>query len=147
MVAIVRKLWNGGYPLPISFWGFYIGGSILSGLAAGLVLFASNENVYVFFLLHAIRAVILIVTSVGVWRSAKSEIASPIWLSRMWGYVARYVVVVWIGHDVLLSSTEKKRELSGVVPDSRNKSVTCELHATESFPGRAGSFRYGHLLA
>jgi hypothetical protein len=55
-----------------------------------------------YFLYLAVRLDELFLSSVGVWRSARKNIASAIWLNRLWGYSARLLVclmaarVVWI---------------------------------------------------
>jgi hypothetical protein len=104
MISIVRKLWGGEYSLPVAFWGFYVGGAILSLLAAAPVLIASYRlDVSVYWAIVAVRTAILIVTSAGVWRSARQNIASPIWMSRLWGYGARAVVVLWLARIVWIN--------------------------------------------
>jgi len=38
----------------------------------------------------------LLFATVGIWRSAGPDLASPIWLSRIWAGVARFVVAAWV---------------------------------------------------
>jgi hypothetical protein len=105
MIAVIRKLWNGEYSLPVTFWGFYVGVSILSLLAAIPILLASYRlNVSVYSAIAAIRLVFLILVTVGVWRSAGHSIASPIWMSRFWGVAARVVVTLWLCRVVWINA-------------------------------------------
>ena len=41
-----------------------------------------------------------ILSSVGVWRAARKNIASPIWLDRLWGYSARGFVCLLVAGDI-----------------------------------------------
>ncbi len=95
-MAVIRKLWNGEYSLPVAFWAFYVGGALLSLIVVAPVLLASYQfDVSVLSVVVVLRLALLIVTSVGVWRSAQRNIASPIWISRIWGIAARAWVAFW----------------------------------------------------
>jgi hypothetical protein len=106
MTMIVRKLWRGEYPLPIAFWGFYVGLSLLSLVAAALILMVSYRlNFSAYLALVVIRLILLIWTSVGVWRSAVDYVASPDQRNRILGYGARVVVVAWAARVVWINAS------------------------------------------
>lgn len=105
MMVVVRKLWRGKYSLPQAFWIFYVGLSSLSIVVAMPILAISmnvSDRLYSFAYeaIAIIRIILLIWTSVGVWRSARSYVASPVRISQIWGYVARVTVVYWAGRVV-----------------------------------------------
>jgi hypothetical protein len=95
-----RKLWRGEFSLPAAFWLFFAVGNFI---VIPIVTFA-----FLWVLLWFVDAmpgpvkvaivaawwVYFAITVVGVWRSAKSNVASPIRLSRVWGYAARCVVLI-----------------------------------------------------
>jgi hypothetical protein len=41
MAAVIRKLWNGEYSLPVAFWAFYVGGAVASLIVVAPVLLSS----------------------------------------------------------------------------------------------------------
>lgn len=94
---LLRKLWSGGFSLPVAFWGFYVLGFVV----------VSAVSIAILVLSYGIRAstggfiagFLLILAywslaSVGVWNSARGQIASPVWLTKVWGFAARSVVAV-----------------------------------------------------
>jgi hypothetical protein len=103
MIAVIRKLWIGGYPLSAAFWKFYVGLDVLVILAAfPTTIVSALLNVNLVYPLLLIRFAILILTSVGVWRSAGHTVSSaekP--MAEMWAILARAVVVVWLFSIVL----------------------------------------------
>jgi hypothetical protein len=99
-MRVIGKLWNGDYPLSTAFWGFYVGLSVLSIIAAVPILAVAINapdriHTIVYQVLVAIRIVLLIWTSVGVWRSAKTYVDSSIQRNVIAGYAARFVVIAW----------------------------------------------------
>jgi|SRR5215471_2097526 len=105
-MSILRRLWQGKYALPVTFWGFYCAGGIACGILAGIIIFLGWQTVFQGWRFDArpiARATALallygylLIASVGVWRSAGPSFASPIWLSRIWAAAARFVVAAWI---------------------------------------------------
>ena len=105
MIGAVGRVWRGEYPLPIVFWGFYVGLSILSLIAAAPILalvINSSDRVHsiVYQALVIIRMVLLIWTSAGAWRSAGDYIASADQNKKISGYAARGVVIAWAARVV-----------------------------------------------
>ncbi len=87
---MLRKLWFGVYPLGTTFWGFYVGGIVLSMMVATvIVLIAMSFHVstigfivgFFFFWSY------FFVASVGVWNSASPRTA--------FGFIARALIVIW----------------------------------------------------
>jgi hypothetical protein len=106
-MSVLRRLWQGKYSLPVTFWGFYCAGGIVCLLLAGIIIFLGWQTVFPgarFDARPMARAAALallygylLIATVGVWRSAGPSFASPIWLSRIWAAAARFIVAVWIG--------------------------------------------------
>jgi hypothetical protein len=95
-MSMLRKLWWGAYPLVVAFWGFYVFGFLLGGILAGSLVFSLR-----YFHLQTIGFLLglilvwpyMFIASVGVWRSAKAGMASPIWMHRIWPILARVFVL------------------------------------------------------
>ncbi len=97
-MSMLRKLWWGAYPLPQAFWVFYIIGffAALAVMAAILMIsyrlqIGTIGFIVGFMVLWSYWAA----ASVGVWRSARAYIASPIWTTKAWGVAARAVILVF----------------------------------------------------
>jgi hypothetical protein len=92
------KLWRGLYPLPGAFWGFYVGGFFASALAGGIILIVIGR-VGSRPIGLALGAVVylgyMLIATIGVWRSAGVRLKSPIWMERIWAWVARTVVAIY----------------------------------------------------
>ena len=87
----VGKLWRGEYRLLFAFWGFYVGGYLVT--AVGLLpLIAPHIHAQPWRLIVVLLIVVPynIVSGVGVWRSAD---AYP--LTRWWPRMAQAVVILW----------------------------------------------------
>jgi hypothetical protein len=90
MEAMVRKLWQGKYPLIVAFWGFYVIGYLIS---FGLVMRVSplfETQPWRFLSVMILIVPYNIISTVGVWRSAK---AYP--FTRWWPVWAQICVGVW----------------------------------------------------
>ena len=105
-MTFLGKLWQGGYSLPVAFWGFYCGGWLVWIVVFLLIFAASRFALYaslafdpspiawiVYYVLHLAY---LVVSSVGVWRSAEPYWMSPEGMRRYWAGAARVVVIIWI---------------------------------------------------
>lgn len=90
MTPILRKLWSGQYSLPITFWGFYVGGYIATFILTWFIspLFHTQpwRAMIVFILLVPYNVVSL----VGFYRSSHSY---P--LARLWPTLAKVFVCLW----------------------------------------------------
>jgi hypothetical protein len=97
------RLWSGEYSLPVAFWGFYVFGFvglIVLGAVILLTSYALHLGTIGFIIFFLISASYLFISCVGVWRSAKKNFASPIWISKMWGFGARVIVLLFVGRVV-----------------------------------------------
>jgi len=95
---MLRKLWGGVYPLPKTFWGFYVLGGIFVYLIFMVILLVSyrlHVGTVGFILATAIIYGYMFVATVGVWQSARTSLASPIWMVRAWAITARGLVLLW----------------------------------------------------
>jgi hypothetical protein len=93
-MGILRKLWWGQYSLGVAFWGFYVGGLILSVAIFYIVIqhgLGPTASAGVIVVSLAYR----FIASVGVWNSAAPRLKSAIWMDRMPGYLARFVVFIY----------------------------------------------------
>jgi hypothetical protein len=98
---VLRRLWQGKFSLPMTFWGFYCAGLIACFVLSGMILFLGRvfgTRSIAFALGLALTYGYLVVATVGVWRSAGPSWASPIWLSRIWAAAARLWVIGWIAN-------------------------------------------------
>lgn len=106
-MSILRRLWQGKYSLPVTFWMFYVAGGIACTVLSGFIILLGWETVFLGWSFDArpiARATVLpllygylLIATVGVWRSAGPAWTSPIWLSRIWAAAARVAVAAWIG--------------------------------------------------
>ena len=99
-----RKLWWGKYSLPVAFWAFFFAGSFACFFVSGLILFANGfVDARPIGLMIGVVLIGLywLVATVGVWRSAGSYWASPIWMNRIWAAAAR-IVVLLLAANILL---------------------------------------------
>ena len=92
-MGVIKRLWRGEYSLGVAFWGFYFAGFVVLVFMMEIIFPAS----YRFDIdtppgVLVVRAAYFVLSSVGVWRSARKNIASAIWLDRLWGYSARVLV-------------------------------------------------------
>jgi hypothetical protein len=98
---ILVRLWQGSYPLPTAFWGFYILGYYGQRVLAALLLREMQPQLAlpVGILAQTIDAAYLILTSVGVWRSANAHLTKPeqrgFSVDFSWGMAARLCVAGW----------------------------------------------------
>jgi hypothetical protein len=97
-VGILRKLWWGQYPLGAAFWGFYVGGLLAILLLSTLAFHIANEY-QLGALVFAASLIVFwgygLIATVGVWNSAALRIKSTIWMERVPGYLARFVVFIY----------------------------------------------------
>jgi hypothetical protein len=96
-MATIKKLWSGGYSLPVAFWLFHILGVCLAFLLLVVALLLAIQAGR--FDLGVVLASIpfwtyWIVSVVGVWRSASPYIAKS-GAKRFWGWAARILVALW----------------------------------------------------
>src|SRR6202048_2931414 len=95
-MGIIRKLWLGMYPLPRTFWGFYVFGFfgiwIVVGIPAALLasFFPSFRPLFLFAGMATIWTY-WGVASMGVWRSAND---SKHYIA-FWRYAARAVILLY----------------------------------------------------
>ena len=112
-MGVIKRLWRGEYSLGVAFWGFYFAGFVVLVFMMEIIFPAS----YRFDIdtppgVLVVRAAYFVLSSVGVWRSARKNIASAIWLDRLWGYSARGFVclvaatVLWNGLAPFFGWTE-----------------------------------------
>src|SRR5262249_26793656 len=87
------------------FWGFYCGGWLVWVIVFLLMFAASRFALYsglafdsspIAWIVYVLRLAYLIVSSVGVWRSAESYWTAPDGNGRLLGGAARTIVVIWI---------------------------------------------------
>jgi hypothetical protein len=96
-MTVVRKLWLGGYSLPVAFWGFYVLGSAASFVLGAIILVFSYRlhlGTIGFIVSFVIFNGYWLTAAVGVWRSADLPFRSAIWMSRVWAIAARGVVIL-----------------------------------------------------
>lgn len=89
-MRILLKLWQGGYSLPVTFWGFYVAGYFAT---AGLVILISP--MFATQPARTISVLLLILpyntlSTVGVWRSADAYE-----LTKWWPVTAKIAIVLW----------------------------------------------------
>lgn len=98
-MTFLRTLWAGGYPLPKAFWGAYVLGCI-GVFALGVALLVGSYKLGLGTIGFIASFVLFngywFIAAVGVWVSARDYIAAPIWIDRLWGYVARGVVLLFV---------------------------------------------------
>jgi len=100
---VLGKLWRGQYSLPRTFWGFYILGQIACFALLAIILiisYRSHLGTLGFIFGFLIISCYWIIAAVGVWRSASTYLASPIWMTRAWAVAARGVVVLFAARVV-----------------------------------------------
>jgi len=104
-MGVLRRLWQGKYALPVTFWLFYCVGLFACMVLSGILIFLGfaislsagfDARPIARAAALALAYAYLLIATVGVWRSAGPGLASPIWLSRIWAVAARFVVAVWI---------------------------------------------------
>jgi hypothetical protein len=88
-VLDLKKLWEGGFGLRITFWVWgVLVANVLLGWALGLLV-GATENQFL-MLLHSIFATVAsIFVAVAIWRSAGNYKGSVLWM-----FLARLVCVV-----------------------------------------------------
>jgi hypothetical protein len=95
-MASIKKLWSGGYSLPVAFWLFYILGICIAFLLVVVIVLAAIQ-VGRFDLGVVIASVPVwtcwIVSVVGVWRSAAPYIAAN-GAKAFWGWAARILAAL-----------------------------------------------------
>jgi hypothetical protein len=97
-MSILRKLWWGQYPLPAAFWGFYVLGFVAVFFLMALILVTSYHlhlGTVGFIIGFLVITGYWFIASFGVWRSAATNIASPVWMARIWGIAARGIVLLF----------------------------------------------------
>ena len=104
-MGVLRRLWQGKYALPVTFWLFYCVGLFACMFLSGILVFlgleiSSSSGFDARPIARASGLALvygyLLIATVGVWRSAGPDLASPIWLSRIWAGAARLVVAAWV---------------------------------------------------
>lgn len=89
-MGVLLKMWTGSYSLPVTFWGFYVGGYFVTAL---LVIFITphfpTEPGRTFSVLVLIVPYNTLST-IGVWRSADAYE-----LTKWWPVIAKIAVVLW----------------------------------------------------
>jgi hypothetical protein len=99
-MRVLKKLWYGQYPLGTAFWGFYVVGFLgLFFIADIITLVAIGFGIGrpVFIIAMIALWTYFFIASIGVWISARTNIANPVWLNRVWGFCARGLVLIWGG--------------------------------------------------
>src|SRR5438445_5298384 len=97
MIGVLTKLWRGEYSLPLAFLGFFVFGMWAALFVAAVVLFVFYQlQLYTFGAAVAFLfiASYWLITSVGVWRSARPSTASDGWANRIEGLAARGVILL-----------------------------------------------------
>jgi hypothetical protein len=92
----IKKLWVGGYPLGTAFWGFYVFGILAGWLIAGMTAYMSryiHAHAIGFLIGLSFSRAYGLVASVGVWKSARAGMTSPVWMDRIAPIVARLIVL------------------------------------------------------
>lgn len=98
-MTFLRRLWQGKYSLPATFWGFYCAGQFVCFFVSGILLFLSrlvDARPIALVVLLALTSAYWWIASVGVWRSAGPYWISPIWMRRIWAGAARVVVITYV---------------------------------------------------
>jgi hypothetical protein len=95
-MEIIRKLWWGLYPLPRTFWGFYVFGFFGAWLVVGIpaaLLAALFPDFRIYFLLlgGALLWTYWTIVSVAVWRSSNDTRHYV----AFWRYAARAVILLY----------------------------------------------------
>src|SRR6266536_1511467 len=94
-VGTLMKLWLGLYPLPATFWLFYIcGPSALWLLYIGSVLTWQRPLPALETAMNVMLWSYWFIASVAVWRSAGSYIHCPRLRTQSWAWLARGIVVL-----------------------------------------------------
>jgi hypothetical protein len=121
-MTFLRRLWQGKYSLPATFWGFYCAGQIVCVFVSGILLFLSrlvDARPIAFALLFALTFAYWLIASVGVWRSAGAYWTSPIWMRRIWAGAARVVVIAFVAKDAFgLASRETFTMIQRIMADA-----------------------------
>ena len=121
-MTFLRRLWQGKYSLPASFWGFYCAGQFVCVFVAGHLLFFSrlvDARPIAFPLLFALTFAYWLIASVGVWRSAGAYWTSPIWMRRIWAGAARIVVIAYVANVAFgLASGETFAVIQRIIADA-----------------------------
>jgi hypothetical protein len=94
---VLRKLWWGLYPLPMTFWGYFVfgyfvGRLLLFFLALWIVKSLPQLRPILIIFGQCIDVTYLIIVSVGVWRSADAYKGASGWAN-----LAKVAVVLWTG--------------------------------------------------
>jgi hypothetical protein len=87
------RLWRGQQPLPVAFWFFFLGGTLLSQAIAVILGFSPyfvRVPRLIILLLYVATAIYAIFAAVGVWRSADT------YPSRRWRVAAKIAVCVFL---------------------------------------------------
>lgn len=89
-MSILLKMWQGGYSLAVTFWGFYVAGYFATAL---LVIFIAPQ--FTTQPARTICVLILIIpyntlSTIGVWRSADAYE-----LTKWWPIMAKIAVILW----------------------------------------------------
>jgi hypothetical protein len=91
------RLWNGDYPLPVTYWGWNWGGSIVwAVLLAGLGSVGGSFGAALALVVVIAFVVYYVVVAVGVWRSAGKYTGNPAWATLARAAVAAGVALTLI---------------------------------------------------
>lgn len=95
--GVLKAIWLGEYGLGQTFWGAYVAGCAGAWILAAIILAVSiglGVSTIGFILAFLVSTAYWLVASVGVWKSATTSIRSPIWMTKLWGYAARGIVLL-----------------------------------------------------
>jgi hypothetical protein len=93
----MKSAWRGEFSLGASFWGLYVLGSLVATVLGGVIIFAFRKMGLLGLGWSIGGGGWLIwqgLSAIAVWNSARIKARSPIWLDRLFAYVAMFVVLV-----------------------------------------------------
>ncbi|MEF1174317.1 hypothetical protein [Vibrio sinaloensis] len=99
---MIRKLYTGGYGLPITFWGFYFVGLIPVRAVQNI-----NDNIPLGFALLFTEIVLEILVIMGIWnlRSKYEGAKAWIWISLVLVVLSLFVAILALGSMVVYLAT------------------------------------------
>ncbi len=103
-MGVLRKLCYGQYSLPIAFWLFFVGGTVIGTVAimilANFTILDATKQHQPFLAIYAIGVLIfysyIATVAVGVWNSAAPRTKSAIWMERIPAFLSRLVVFFYV---------------------------------------------------
>lgn len=96
----LRAAWRGDLSLGVAFWLVYVVGFLVSTVISGLAVFAAR-NLGILGAGWAVGGSLWLAYQffalIAVWNSARRSAKSPIWLNRIFPYLAMIVVILLSG--------------------------------------------------